>query len=286
MSEHLIDRFAKDYEPGTAGGTGGALALVWEELRLIARDPGTWDVVWSALTLLDRDHHDTLRAIFDQCCAMTTEFINGNGGLYEVLTTAELLENDVAAARDDRRASQGFVSPADARAFLELARRGDAADARDPITRAYFRNLAPPTIVAAAVAPPVPGLDRLVEMIGEPKTMPALPALPAGAGTDAGAGAESRTASERRFEAAMRDLRERDPDVYAQRIAELGYLMNVMMAGSPHPLRPVEALEHVVRGCEAGLGARDDLAQTPLDLLFRRGSSQGQLHGSIKEPRG
>jgi hypothetical protein len=48
-------------------------------------------------------------------------------------------------------------------------------------------------------------------------------------------------------------------------------LMNVVMAGSPHPLRPVEALEHVVRVCEAGLGPHDDVAQTPLDLLFRRG---------------
>jgi hypothetical protein len=240
----------------------------WEELRLIARDPNTWDVVWSALTLLDRDHHDTLRAILDQCCAMTTEYINGNGGLYEVLTSSELLENDVAAARDDRRASQGFVSPADARAFLELARRSDALDARDPITRAYFRNLAPPSLAAAAVAP-VPGLAHHVELVGDQKPLPALP-------SGSGSGSESASTSQRRFEAAMRDLRERDPDVYAQRIAELGYLMNVMMAGSPHPLRPVEALELVVRACEAGLGTRDDVAQTPLDLLFRRGSSSAR----------
>jgi hypothetical protein len=226
----------------------------WEELRLIARDPGTWDSVWSALSSLDRDHHDFLRAIFDQCCAMTTEYINGNGGLYEVLTSSELLENDVGAAREDRRATRGFVSPADARAFLELARRGDATDSRDPITHAYFRNLVP-TAIAVATGAPSPALGRLVEMIGEPKP----PALPSGS--------ESCT----RFEAAMRALREHDPDAFATRVAELGYLVNVMMAGSKRALRPVDALAHVVRACDAGLGASDDLAHTPLDQVFRRG---------------
>ena len=46
-----------------------------------------------------------------------------------------------AAARDDRRVAEGFISPADARAFLELARRGGGGDARDPITHAYFRGV-------------------------------------------------------------------------------------------------------------------------------------------------
>jgi hypothetical protein len=238
----------------------------WEELRLIPRDPNTWDVVWSALVTLDRDHHHTLRAILDQCAAMSTEYINGNGGLYEVLTSSELLESDVAAARDDRRASQGFVSPADARAFLELARRGDAptaSEARDPITRAYFRSLGPPAIMAAAAGAPSPALDQLIELVGEPRALPALPA-----GDEAG--------PEPRFTAAMRDLRERDPAVFAQRLAELGYLVNVMMAGSRSALRPVEALEEVVRVCDAGLRLRDDidLAHTPVDLLFRRATGR------------
>jgi hypothetical protein len=238
----------------------------WEELRLIARAPSTWDVVWAALSSLDRDHHDTLRAIFDQCCAMTTEYINGNGGLYEVLTSSELLENDVAAAREDRRASQGFVSPADARGFLELARRGEALETRDPLTRAYFRNLTPPTIAVAPGAPS-PALERLVELIGDPKPLPALPP-----------GSESEPG----FSAAMRELRERDPGVFAQRVAELGYLVNVMMAGSRRALRPVEALEQVLRACEAGLGAPDELVLTPLDQLFRRGfASLASMRGAL-----
>ena len=99
----------------------------WEELRVIAREPDAWDDVWGALMSLDRDHHDCLRAILERCCEMTTEYISGQGGLFQVLTAAEMLDGDVAAARDDRRAAEGFVSPSDARAFLELARRGEAA---------------------------------------------------------------------------------------------------------------------------------------------------------------
>ncbi len=120
----------------------------WEEFRVIARDPDVWDDVWGALLALDRDHHDRVRELLERCCAMSTEYISGQGGLFQVLTAAEMLESDVAAAREDRRVAEGFVSPADARAFLELARRGQTGDGdeRDPITRAYFRGLRRPKI--------------------------------------------------------------------------------------------------------------------------------------------
>jgi hypothetical protein len=233
----------------------------------IVRDPSAWEIVWSALQLLDRDHHDVLRALLDQCCAMTTEFINGNGGLYEVLTSAEVLENDVAAEREDRRAAQGFVSPADARAFLALARRGEQLDERDPITRAYFRNVAPPPLT-----PATPGLDRLVTVLAEAGIIGTAADRPLAA-------LASETHPGSRFEAAMRDLRERDAVVFAKRVEEIGYLVNVMIAGTSGPggraLRPMEALDLVLRACEAGLGASTDalcvVEHTPLDRLFRRG---------------
>ena len=129
-----------------------SLVEEWEEFRLIARDPDVWDDVWGALLSLDRDHHDRLRAILEACCAMSTEYISGQGGLFQVLTAEEMLDSDVAAARDDRRVAEGFISPADARAFLALARRGGGSDARDPITRAYFRGLAPNEAEAEAEA--------------------------------------------------------------------------------------------------------------------------------------
>ena len=71
---------------------------------------------------------------------MSGGYIEENGGLYEVLTSEEMLEADVAGERADRRASAGHVAPADAAAFLAM----DGDDpSRDAITRAYFRDVTP-----------------------------------------------------------------------------------------------------------------------------------------------
>jgi hypothetical protein len=240
----------------------------WEEFRMIPRDASTWDVVWSSLQLLDRDHHEDLRAILEQCCALTTEFINGNGGLYAVLTSEEMVENDVAAARADRRAAQGFVSPADARAFLALAQRGDALDQRDAITRAYFRELAPPQPATEATAE-APEVQRLVALLGDEQVVETRPLALLGSGS------APVTSTAPRFEAAMRALREHDAVLFAQRLQELGYLVNVVIAGDGGPdggaLRPVEALERVLRACEAGMRDDETLERTSADQLFRRG---------------
>jgi len=271
----------------------------WEEFRLIARDPDVWEDVWNALLSLDREHHDRLREILERCCEMSTEYISGQGGLFQVLTSAEMLDSDVAAARDDRRAAEGFISPADARAFLELARRGEGGDARDPITRAYFRGLAAPDdgrpgagagdraaanqgalAVARADVLDLAALLRDAEVIA--------PARPLALLTEAAAGTTASHLVAPLFERAMTDLRARDPEVFSTRAREVGYLVNVWIAGGSHDgrrPRPVEALEVVLRTCEAGLrahlaavGSKPDpaaalaaLARTPADTLFRLG---------------
>ena len=155
----------------------------WEEFRLLARDPMHWDVVFSALLALDRDHHDVLRAILERCRALSSEYIEERGGLTEVLTSDAMLEGDVAGEREDRRAAEGFVAPADARSFLELARRGESLGTRDPVTRAYFRELAreqparaPEGEARAGCTEPVgPAGDvsRLVRLLEDKKLTPA-----------------------------------------------------------------------------------------------------------------
>ena len=94
----------------------------WRAIRCI----GTR--LWAALLALDRDHHDVLREILEKCCALSSEYIGEQGGLYEVLTSEEMLESDVAGEREDRRTAQGFIAPADARSFLEP--RGAANSSR------------------------------------------------------------------------------------------------------------------------------------------------------------
>ena len=51
------------------------------------------------------------------------------------------------------------------------------------------------------------------------------------------------------FEQAMRDLRQRDPARFAARVREVGYLVNVWIAGGAHEgrrPRPAEAMEIVL----------------------------------------
>jgi len=291
-----------------------SLVEEWEEFRLVARDPDLWDDVWGALLSLDRDHHDRLRAILEACCAMSTEYISGQGGLFQVLTAEEMLDSDVAAARDDRRSGEGFISPADARAFLALAGRGGGGGARDPITRAYFRALEPNGVpqqeprktaktdqrrkhdIAHAAEAGVNDLAALLqeaEIVTPATVQPPVALLPA---------REEKTAAPNShlvaplFEQAMNDLRRHDPALFSERTRELGYLVNVWIAGGVHEgrrPRPVEALETVLRTCEAGMRtqlaaerlppeqALALLVRIPADTLFRQG-----LRDSARHPKG
>lgn len=267
----------------------------WEEFRVIAREPDAWDDVWNALLALDRDHHDRLRAILERCRDMTTEYISGQGGLFQVLTADEMLDSDIAAERDDRRSAEGFVSPADARAFLELARRGGAVDERDPITSAYFRGLADVSPVPKADAAPTGAVERgatprhggaLEALLREAEVIAPPTAPRALAGVVGVSKGDQAHLAAPLFEQAMTDLRHEDPVLFATRARELGYLVNVWIVGGGHEerrTRPTEALELVLKTCEAGIRAHLGagvvtpeqalavLGQTSADTLFRRG---------------
>ena len=80
----------------------------------------------------------------------------GQGGLWEVLTSKEMLQAGAAADREDNRARAGFVATSSARSFLALARGDDVASLlrspeRDPITGAFFREY---EAAALEVGPP------------------------------------------------------------------------------------------------------------------------------------
>jgi hypothetical protein len=284
----------------------------WEEFRLIGRDPNAFEDVWNALLALDRENHELVRYIMERCCDMDGELIE-ESGLHAVLNEEDMLENDIASERGDRRAAQGFVSPADARAFLELARRekiDEAPDGRDPIARAYFRELEPELPVsraeralpAGAATPDVgrllsvlrkanvfdderdaPSPSRLLaEAEAKPRTA-ARARKPASAkgGTRAKAGSSERVrgaaieaaaadqSSSEASEAGTRRLtlmassllvlRAQDAALHAQRTEELGFLANVLVAGSRHDgrtYRPVESIECALAVCSIGIERR------------------------------
>ncbi len=287
----------------------------WEEFRLIARDAEHWDVLWNALLALDRDHHDLVRHIIERCAALDTEFIEDNGGLYEVLTSDEMLESDISAEREDRLAAAGHVAPADARAFLKLADRAEPPSERDPLTRAYFRELShanpkQPARLKTTQAPSqaIAALTQLIQSSAHSAL--ALPKPKRGAkqvrGEEAGeapgaALAQSENATPHtRLDAALNELRDLDPVRASERLEEIAYLANVLIAGGVHEgrkPRPVEALELALEACDRGLtrlldqpgrSAKPEPAEqtqlptplseaaqvlftTPADILFRIG---------------
>jgi hypothetical protein len=59
---------------------------------------------------------------------------------------------DVALDREARNDAQGYVTPAQARTFLQMSRRIDLRQAavppRDPVTGAYFRDVEAQTTTA------------------------------------------------------------------------------------------------------------------------------------------
>jgi hypothetical protein len=89
------------------------------------------------------------------------------------------------------------------------------------------------------------------------------------------------------FEQAMSELRDGDPTLFSTRVRELGYLVNVWIAGGEHDgrrPRPMEALEMVLKTCETGVRTRllarpatperalAVLVETSADTLFRLGA--------------
>ena len=274
----------------------------WEEFRLIARDPSVFESLSSVLMALDREHHAELRRILERCAAMSQEFIAYNGGLYDVLTSDEMLEGDARAVRDDRRAAEGHVAASDAKSFLELARRGlgDVRE-RDPVTRVYFRDLVRTDHAATSDNELARLLARVTAAEAPTRRAPKGSRKRLTAKSDASlVRAETST-----LEVALGALRDDEPERYAERMDELAYLANVLVAAhsvNGRRLRPIEALELAVatsnRGLERALdasssarrnivdgagapstnttAARELLVTTPLDVLFRSAWQAGR----------
>ncbi|HZS39792.1 MAG TPA: DUF6178 family protein [Polyangia bacterium] len=250
------DQLEKALESGPYLDVGG--------YRVIARSWDGWDALGAALGALDEHHGEALRRLLERLFRTTTEWIADNGGLCNVFTSEELLHENAAADREDRRARAGHVSAASARAFLKLP-QGDVAatlaEPRDAITRAYFREYRAPREPAAGERP----ASWFAEVTGE-----------------AGAARDGRPLLEGGAPAAeaifQRTLAALDDDVAAERMRELAYLANVLVAAGRG--QPRDAANEVLASCNAGLlraidatgrDAAELLAHTGCEKLFRLG---------------
>jgi len=247
---------------------------------VIGRSWESWEAVSTVLTALDERHSNSLQPMLERLWRVTSDYVYGQGGLFEVLTSEEMLGSDAAADRDDRRERAGFVAAASARSFLALARTSDVAallktPARDPVTSAFFRYSRPAPIEENGTAPPASspperaGLRALLdELAGD---APAVPLLEA-ASEDEG----PRTLLTR----ALADLARRDPTAHGERLRELGYLANTLLSGAGvrgQRLRPLGAAEAALATCNLGFeqaqpeSHANQLSRLSCDVLFRIG---------------
>ena len=113
---------------------------------VIARDEAGWDALCALLAELNESDDDMLFRLLHRCCLISEDFIENNGDLYHVLTSGEMLEEDVVSERQERREGLGFVTPSSAAGFLHQARSASldeimALSDMDPYTRAWFQGL-------------------------------------------------------------------------------------------------------------------------------------------------
>lgn len=210
----------------------GSLAEELDGYLVIARRQEGWDALLALLLALDRDHRAFLERVLDQCTALCHPLLQDLDELAEALSSEASLAEDIEAAREARRAARGFVEPRAAKAFLSLG----PSPERDPLTRAYFRELAPERAGPRALA------DEIVR----DRALPA-PVSPVIDALDA-----------------------LDDATRTARMHELGYLANVLVAA--RGVEPYQASHDVLARLERAIGDRDPIAvlrATPCDVLFR-----------------
>lgn len=270
---------------------------------LVAREEEGWDAVLALVLALDRSHRSLLVRILDRCAALASDHVEDLDALTEVLSAAESLAEDVEAAREERRSELGFVEPRAARSFLALARMpvtgALAAVPRDAITRAYFRELGRSEPAAKGRRRGHAGrlardgrLDRVLGQLAAP--------LPA-----EGPGDEAP-----RLTLALQALGEASPQRFQERLAELAYLSNVVLAGvagdGGQRMRPAEAAQAALatvalgaelvareRGSQGSSTVRatpaalcEILGEHAADLLFRKACSALVARGWPGAPSG
>jgi hypothetical protein len=188
-----------------------------------------------------------------RCAFHSAEYIADNGGLYDVLTSDEQVNDDVAAERESRRERAGYVTPPLAAGFLALARQpmGTEPPRPDHVTVGYFRAMERRAReLAKEPGPTLRHSGQLLATLGEAGVLPR-PETPLLSSGTAEEGDRHRRVRERLLES-----REQDAAAPARRTEELAYLTNVLLAGCSfrsRRFRTVEAAEAALAACNLGL---------------------------------
>jgi len=258
---------------------------------LAAKRSEAWDAIVAVLTSLESDHPTFFDRVMRRCVELSDSGAEIDG-LDDLLADDDQAMFDLEIDRERRREQTGFATPAQARAFLQMARepRGaaDAAVRGDPIARAYFRAVdeavvpIAPTGARELTAGADPGggdaseeaAASVVEVLREEGLLGQPPrALLGGGYSDA----PPRLGH---IQAQLQHLLERDSAAYERRTGELVFLANTLLAGCSIQTRAFtlqEASDAAVAACNLGLEnwpapvADDFLAAHDLIAVFQTG---------------
>jgi hypothetical protein len=251
----------------TGGGAApyGGLACDVGGYVLRARTAESWDAIVELLVALEADHREYFHAVMRGCRRLSNSRPEVDG-LGSLLADPEQLLHDVAAAREQRRSQHGYLTAADARAFLQMARRplrgSRRTAAANPVATAYLGSSAeegPPAAAAAnppesaADSPPADDVSQAVHSVAvllaearfSAERPRALLEAPAGRGT-------RRT----RVHALLENVRQEDERAFLARNRELAFLANALMAGCSVQARPFsarDASDAALATCNLGL---------------------------------
>jgi hypothetical protein len=252
-----------------------------------------WDTIVQLLVELQDGHPACFHALMRGCRSLSNAGAEPDG-FHDLLSRREQDMFDLETAREERRVKQGYVTPAQARAFLQQARRVNLSDAeppgRDPIAVASIRSLehadltraeehgkAPSasaerdeTNTPAVQDEPSHAFEVVIDLLRESGVL-TLPRALLGSGLDAAPRA-------RLLQGHLQFAFERDPRVCSMRTEELAFLANAVLAGCSvlgRPFTAAEASDAAAAICNLGLenwpprwhtGATHTSSPTPIDV--------------------
>ena len=237
---------------------------------LLAKRADSWEAVVEVLTALGDEHPDYFNQVMRKCVALSNTGWEVDG-LDDLLHKEDQAMFDLEVGREGRREKQGYVSPAQARAFLQMARElrieGSAKPLTNPLARAYFQAIqetatneahspssASGLLTAATKAEPVQddsaeAVSSIFDILQDAGIIAQPPRALLGAGEGK---AQGLSQIQSRLEFALHQ----NPEAYQARNEELAYLANTLMAGCSIQSRPFtsqEASEAAIAVCNLGL---------------------------------
>ena len=245
---------ARVFDPAAVSpsmATGGLSCEVGGYL-IVATRTDSWDAIVAVLTSLDADHHDCFHRVMRGCRRLSNSRPEIDG-LDNLLTDREQASFDLAFHRENRREQLGYVTPAQARAFLRMSRElrlgHDTPPPASPVARAYFRAIERTEAAETSSGPAVAAVGEVLDVLLEAGV---LPQPPRGL-LEGSRGEAPRNA---RIERHVQFLRDADHLAYSTRTQELAYLANAIVAGCSLQARPFtaqEASDAAVATCNLGL---------------------------------